>query len=315
MRRRIRDHDRREILRVRFRFRFEVGEIDVAVLVTGDDDDLEAHHMGGGGIRSVRRCRDQAHVAMALAATPVVRLDCQKSRELTLRAGVGLQRNRSVPGDRAEHPLEISRELQVTRDLIRRRERMHVRELGPRDRNHLGRSVELHRAGPERNHRAVERDVAIGETPEVTQHLRLGMVAVEDGMGEERRRSHKRRGQRVGDACIELVDREADVRAGEDAPDTQNVVACRRLVERYPERRVVHAMEIHPGRHATGENRHRARAGRDRDRVEERVRWNLEPGALETRLQDRGQPAHAARDLREALRPVVDRVHRRDHRE
>ena len=64
---------------------------------------------------------------------------------------------------------------------------MDVRELGPGDRDHLARRVQLHRARAERDHRAVEGEVLVGEAAQVAQHRGLAVVAVEDRVREERR--------------------------------------------------------------------------------------------------------------------------------
>ena len=45
VRRRIRDHDRREVRAVRPRLRLEIGHVDVAVGVAGDDDDAHPGHL------------------------------------------------------------------------------------------------------------------------------------------------------------------------------------------------------------------------------------------------------------------------------
>ena len=77
---------------------------------------------------------------------------------------------------------EIADHLLVALGLVRRRERVDVGELGPGERHHLGGGVQLHRAGPERDHRPVERQVAVGEPPHVAGDLRLGPVHVKDRM-------------------------------------------------------------------------------------------------------------------------------------
>jgi hypothetical protein len=56
---------------------------------------------------------------------------------------------------------------------------VQVGELRPRDRLHLGGRVELHRARAERDHRAVEREVLVGEPAQVAQHRGLRAVRVE----------------------------------------------------------------------------------------------------------------------------------------
>ena len=62
---------------------------------------------------------------------------------------------------------------------------MDVGELRPGDGEHLGGGVELHGAGAERNHGAVEGEIAVGEAAHVAKDFGLGVVLVEDGMGED----------------------------------------------------------------------------------------------------------------------------------
>ena len=64
-------------------------------------------------------------------------------------------------------------------------EGVEVAELGPGDGDHLGGGVELHGAGAEGDHGAVEGEVAVGEAADVAEHLGLGVVLVEDGVGED----------------------------------------------------------------------------------------------------------------------------------
>ena len=136
----------------------------------------------------------------AFAAARVIRLDDEQPRVLALRAGIGLQRHGGVARRRAQHALEIGDDLAIAFRLVGRRKRMELAELRPRHRDHLRRRVELHRARAQRNHRAVERDVAVGEPAQIAQHLRFGVVAVERRMREERRRAAQRLRQRVADA-------------------------------------------------------------------------------------------------------------------
>jgi hypothetical protein len=60
---------------------------------------------------------------------------------------------------------------------------VHLRELGPGYRDHLGGGVELHGAGAERDHGVVQRQVAVLQALEVAQHAVLGVVGVEYRMG------------------------------------------------------------------------------------------------------------------------------------
>ena len=83
---------------------------------------------------------------------------------------------------------------------------MHVRELAPGDGNHLGDRVQLHRARAEWNHRAIERNVLVGEPAQIAQHLRFGVVAIERRVREERRPAMQRRGIRVVDRRLERIE-------------------------------------------------------------------------------------------------------------
>ncbi len=82
-----------EAVAVLGRLRAQVVDVDVAVRRRGDDDDAHAGHRGARRIRAVRRRRDEHDVAVRLAAVAVIRADHHQARELTLRAGVRLQRH------------------------------------------------------------------------------------------------------------------------------------------------------------------------------------------------------------------------------
>ena len=173
------------------RLRLEVGHVDVAGLGVLHDDDLHARHHRARRVRAVRRLRNQAHVALVIAARLVILPNHEQSRVLALRSGVRLQRHRGEPGDFGERLLETVEHLAIALRLLDRRERMHLAELRPGDRIHLRRRVQLHRARAERDHRRRQRQIARLETLEVPQHLGLGVVAVEDRVREERRRARE----------------------------------------------------------------------------------------------------------------------------
>ncbi len=62
------DHERGEFVSVGFGLGLEVGDVDVALLVAGDGDDLHAGHDGAGGVGAVGGGGDEADVAVAFAA-------------------------------------------------------------------------------------------------------------------------------------------------------------------------------------------------------------------------------------------------------
>ena len=108
----------------------------------------------------------------------------QQTSKLSLRAGVWLERDRVIPGDRCKVATELIDQFKVSRRLIHGCVRMETCEPFPGDRHHLRRGVELHGARTEGDHRSVERQVTIGETPQVTKHLVLRLVKTEHRMGQ-----------------------------------------------------------------------------------------------------------------------------------
>ena len=115
----------------------------------------------------------------------MVGADGEEAGVLALGAGVGLEGEGVVAGDVAEPLLEVGDHLGVAEGLVARGEGMEVAELRPGDGDHLGGGVELHGAGAEGDHGAVEGEVAVGEAAHVAEHFGLGVVLVEDGVGEE----------------------------------------------------------------------------------------------------------------------------------
>jgi hypothetical protein len=189
VRRGVGQHDRGEPLGVLLDLRPQVGQVDVAGLVAGHDDHAQTGHDGAGGVGAVRRARDQADVALVVAAEAVVAVDGQEPCELALRAGVGLHAHGRVAGDLGQVGAQLVDQLPVAAGLLGRGERVQVGELRPGDRGHLDRRVELHGARAQRDHRAVQREVLVGQRAQVAHQLGLGPVDGEDRVGEERRRA------------------------------------------------------------------------------------------------------------------------------
>ena len=133
----------------------------------------------------MRGGRDEADVALVVAVGAVVRADGEQAGELALRTGVGLEGHRVVAGDLGEPLLQLADERRGSRRPARAGAKgWMLRELRPGDRLHLGGRVELHGAGAQRDHAAVQRVVAVGEPAQVAQHRGLGAVLVEDRVGQ-----------------------------------------------------------------------------------------------------------------------------------
>ena len=142
------------------------------------------------GIRQTSRC--------VLAAGAVVAADGQQPGELALRAGVGLHADRGVPGDLGQAVAQLVDQPARSRGPARPGANgCRFGELRPGDRGHLGGGVELHRAGAQRDHRAVQREVLVRQRAQVAQHRGLGAVRGEDRVGQVRRPAAELAGQRV----------------------------------------------------------------------------------------------------------------------
>mmetsp|Transcript_33850 Transcript_33850/g.81840 ORF Transcript_33850/g.81840 Transcript_33850/m.81840 type:complete len:399 (+) Transcript_33850:905-2101(+) len=184
-RRGIRDHERRHVLPMLLHLRREILQIDVPRVIVVHDDDLHPRHGSARGIRPMRALGNEAHVPMSLPLILEVILDGEQSRVLSRGAAVGLRRDGRESRDLGEVLIEILDHLVISPHLIVGREGVDVAEARPRHGDHLRGRVELHRARSERYHGVVQCQVAIFERFEVAQHLRLGVMLAEDGMGED----------------------------------------------------------------------------------------------------------------------------------
>ena len=167
------------------RLRAQIGEIDVAIFQACDRHDLEPGHDRARRIRSVGGSRNEADVAMRLVARSVILANREQSGVFALRSGIRLQRNRGESRDLREPIFQLLAHFAIAGRLIVRRKRMQLRKFRPRNRKHLRRRVQLHRAGAERNHRMAERKIARFQFAQVAQHFRFGVVRVENRMRQE----------------------------------------------------------------------------------------------------------------------------------
>jgi hypothetical protein len=101
-----------------FALGLQVGEVDVAVLVALGDHDLHAHHLRRGRVGAVRALRDQADVALRLAAAGVPGADGQQTGVLALGPGIGLQADAGVAGGLAQPAAQLRVELGVAGQLV-----------------------------------------------------------------------------------------------------------------------------------------------------------------------------------------------------
>src|ERR1043166_3843935 len=105
---------------------------------------------------------------------------------------LGCKETAAKPAIPREPILQLPKERLVTLRLRDGREGMNPPKFRPGDGIHLGGGVELHRARAERDHGCGQREVARFEPMNVTQHFRLGMVAIEHRRCQKRSRARVR---------------------------------------------------------------------------------------------------------------------------
>ena len=174
---RVGDHDAGQRVLVQLDLGVQVRVVDRAVRGGGDDDDLHAGEHGGGRVGAVRGGRDQADVALGVAAGEVVAADGQQAGELALGSGVRLDGDLVVAGDLGQLGFEVLDQFAPAGGLGFRGEGVDGGELRPGDGFHLGGGVQLHGARAQRDHGAVQGEVAVREAADVAQQLGLGAVA------------------------------------------------------------------------------------------------------------------------------------------
>ena len=99
--------------------------------------------------------RDETHCSIEITTAAVIGTNSQQAGEFSLTAGIWLQTHRVVTRHGNQHLFKLLDEMQVSLNFINRCIRVHVGELRPGDRFHLGCGVEFHRARAKRNHGAV----------------------------------------------------------------------------------------------------------------------------------------------------------------
>lgn len=100
---------------------------------------------------------DEADITVALSVRFVIPADHCKSSILTRCARVRLERAGVEASDFAEIVLKLVDQLVIPLHLVDRREGMDRTKLGPSERDHRARAIELHGAASEGNHSMHER--------------------------------------------------------------------------------------------------------------------------------------------------------------
>ena len=142
----ISNHHRSKTGTVLLALGFHVSHIDVAILIALGDYYCEANHLRAGGVRAMGTCRNQADIAMTLAARMLPSVDHQEACVFALAARIGLQADAAVAGGLAEPFAQLFVKQLIALALIGGAERMDIGKLRPSDRNHLACGIELHGA-------------------------------------------------------------------------------------------------------------------------------------------------------------------------
>ena len=157
----------------------QIVEVHVSGLIACDHHHLQPRHDRAGCVGAMRAGRDQTDRSLLVSTAAMVGTDGQQPGELALTAGVGLQADGVVARDLDQHVLQLRDHRAIAHGLVVGRVGVRLRELGPRDGQHLGRGVQLHGARAQRNHRSVQRQVSVAQPSQVAQHLVFGVVSVE----------------------------------------------------------------------------------------------------------------------------------------
>ena len=225
---RVGDHQGPEVLAVLLGFGAQVVDVDVAVLVASDHHHLHARHDGAGWVGAVRAVGNQTDVAVAFPTCCMERPDHHQPGKFTLGAAVGLEGNPGKTCDFSQIALKLGEHGAGAFRLVCGTERVQLRKCRPRDGDQFGRRVQLHGARPERNHGVGQAQVFVLQMLDVPHHLRLGAVAVEDGVVEVIHRA----GQGAQESF--LKDHALDGAHAKDGAQRRKVVAVDALVQGNP---------------------------------------------------------------------------------
>ena len=196
--RRVGDHDCRKPIADFSNFESYVVEVNVASNIACNDLDVEASHHSTCRIGPVRTRGNQADGALLVAIAPVESTNGEQTGKLALAPRVRLQAHGVVAGDRCKPTSQIVNHRPIPGNLRSGSERMDFSKLRPRDRQHLRRGIQLHCAGSERDHRTVQRQVAIAETSQVSKHFMFGVISLEHRLRQEFIRATQCSGKPIG---------------------------------------------------------------------------------------------------------------------
>ena len=242
---------------------------------------------------------DEHYIALVIAIGYVVAADGQKTRQLALGAGVGLDGDLSVAGNLSQPAFNLLNQCAPAGGSLFRRVGVDACKFRPGNGLHGRGRVKLHRARAQRDHGAVKRQVLIGQLAQVAQHLGLRVDAVEDLVLEWLLAALQV--LRQGEISLSRFGAEGLGKLGDVPLGRRFTKGYRYLIFADGAHKVSLLLEVclDSGCVYAG----------DSNGVEERLGDQALSGILDGLGEGGSQPMDALRDSLEALRAVVDGVH------
>ena len=234
----------------------------------------------------------------------MISADGQEPGIFALTAGIGLKGDRIEAGDLGEPGLQVLEQSLVTLGLLSRHEGVDVGKTGPGYGDHLGAGIQLHGAGAEGDHGAVQRQVLELQAPEIAQHFRLAAVTGEDGVVEKAVLSALLRQQGGGRLAIELVGTGGIV--SEDGKQGFDGGVVGGFIAGDAKPVLIHQAQIDAGCQRLGEDRFRLARQAHRDGVEEMPGLDRDPAPAQALRQNFGVTMGAPRNAPKPAPAVIN---------
>ncbi len=240
----------------------------------------------------------------------------QQARIFALAARIGHQGQRVIAGDFAQPFFQIFKQLLIALGLFQRGKRVQMREMPPGDGDHLRRRIQFHGAGPQRDHRPIQRDVLRRQPADVSQHFRFAMIHVENGM------SHKtvwHAAHRMGDDVVARIlvqggDIEQAVGLGGKHPQqVLDIGLLGDFIDGNPDCICIDKAQIDAGFLRLCQNARGLAWNAHLDRVKELIMHDFMVHAPQPFGHDLGLAVNAARDAIQAIGTVIDAKESGDH--
>ena len=150
-------HDAGDVVAVLGNLLIQIRQVNRAVLGGLHHNNAQVSQRCRGRIGTVRGSWDEHYIALVIAIGYVVAADGQEAGQLALGAGIGLDGDLGVAGDLGQPALNLFYQCAPTGGRFLWCVGVDACKLRPGNRLHGGRGVELHGAGAQRDHGAVER--------------------------------------------------------------------------------------------------------------------------------------------------------------